>query len=274
MLGYDLNQIVDIIYSVNESSKDLSKWSRETLVNNIKSFYYKCPNSLDIDIKSYDYIPNIDNIPDNVLHMLKDKNIQNHILNSFVKEYIKERQKHNELFDHLSNEKIEILRILLPIMTIEIVGKMYYELNNPKEFVSGIKEELGFQLPNCLLEAIQNHSIKISGIDSPIAKTSLQYLKKAIMKALNLKEIQYKNRKRNWQLGSCKSYNIKSFNDLNNMLNHLYNSVYINSVIKSFISDKNKILSTIILYILLQQNSHFDILTGEILDKYDKSPPD
>lgn len=274
LLGYDLDQTINIIYSVNESSKDLGRWSRERLYNNIKSFYNKCQPSLDLDFKPTDYIPSIHNIPTQVLEMLKDENIMNKLVNDFIREYIKARNHHNENFDHISQEKIDIWRKILPIMFIEMIGKMYYEINNPKEFTNGSKEDLGFQLPDCVLKALQSYAIRLCKIDSPIAKTSLQYLKKALMNTLRLKEIQYKNRKRNWQLGSCKSFNIKSLNDLNNLLNHLYNSVYKDIVINDFIHNKNNIISTIILYILLQQNSQFDILTGEILDKYDKSPPD
>ena len=193
----------------------------------------------------------------------------------FITNYIKERKKHNEFFDHLSNEKIDILKKILPIMFIEIFGKMFYDINNPKEFIGNINEELGFQLPDCLIKHIQEYAIKATGIDSPIAKTSLQYLKKAIIATLGLQEISYKNSKRNWQIGSCKSFRIQSINDINVLLNHLYNSVYNNVVIKDYLNSCNIFnISSIILYILLQQNQGFDVFTGEIFEKEDDPPPD
>ena len=161
-----------------------------------------------------------------------------------------------------------------PTKILKNPNNVDWELNNPKEFINGIKEDLGFQLPDCMLKSLQDYAIRISGIKSPIAKTSLQYLKKALLNTLKLKEIQYKNRKRNWQLGSCKSYNIKTLNDLNKLLNHLYNSVYNYIITDSFIDNKNNIISTIILYILLKQNQGFEVLTEKNYDKIDKSPPD
>lgn len=274
-LGYSLSEVVDIIYSVNEGSKDLGRWSSSQLSSNISSFYHNC-KTFDIKpLKLNEYIKNTNQIPDITLKFLNDTNVQNYLLIKFITNYIKERKKHNEFFDHLSNEKIDILKKILPIMFIEIFGKMFYDINNPKEFIGNINEELGFQLPDCLIKHIQEYAIKATGIDSPIAKTSLQYLKKAIIATLGLQEISYKNSKRNWQIGSCKSFRIQSINDINVLLNHLYNSVYNNVVIKDYLNSCNILnISSIILYILLQQNQGFDVFTGEIFEKEDDPPPD
>ena len=102
------------------------------------------------------YCKNNQNIPEVTLNFLNDKRVQNHLVNKFISNYIKARSKHNEYFDHLSQEKIDILKKVLPIMFIEVIGKMFYEINNPKEFIDNIDEELGFQLPDVLMNRIQD----------------------------------------------------------------------------------------------------------------------
>ena len=99
-----------------------------------------------------------------------------------------------------------------------------YSINNPKS--TTINERIGYQLSNQYLEQLQQYSIKALNLDSDdsLTRTSLQYLKKALIKTLSLREIAYHSRKRNWQLGSCKSYEIININDLYNLLNHLFNS--------------------------------------------------
>ena len=274
-MGKTLIETAEILKNQNEDSKDLTRWSVSKIADNIRSFYMNC-KTFDISkpLGNNYYCKNNHNIPEITLNFLNDKRVQNHLVNKFISNYIKARSKHNEYFDHLSEEKIDILKKVLPIMFIEVIGKMFYEINNPKEFIGNIDEELGFQLPDVLLKHIQDYAIIQSGIDSPIAKTSLQYLKKAIIATLGLREINYKHSKRNWQIGSCKSFRIQSLNDINGLLNHLYNSVYTGNVIKEFLISNNNIISSNILYISLQQNQVFDILTGEIFDEIDKSPPD
>lgn len=274
-MGKTLIETAEILKNQNEDSKDLTRWSVSKIADNIRSFYLNCRTfNVGKSLNSNYYCKNNQNIPEITLNFLNDKRVQNHLVNKFISNYIKARSKHNEYFDHLSEEKIDILKKVLPIMFIEVIGKMFYEINNPKEFIDNIDEELGFQLPDVLMNRIQDYAIKQSGIDSPIAKTSLQYLKKAIIATLGLREINYKHSKRNWQIGSCKSFRIQSLNDINGLLNHLYNSVYTGNVIKEFLFNNNNIISSNILYISLQQNQAFDILTGEILDEIDKSPPD
>ena len=87
-----------------------------------------------------------------------EKNIKNikqqfkeQITNRFVYHYINERRKHDDNFKSLSLEKVKVLKKVLPTIFKEIIGKMYFDVNNEKQFIDGINEELGFQLPDCLI---------------------------------------------------------------------------------------------------------------------------
>ena len=272
ILGYSLDETIDIIYDNTESSKDLARWSRGHLYDNIKNFYAKCPGPILTRGECSSYIKNENNLPQYALQVLSDKRVQKHLVNKFIANYIKERNRHNAYINRLSDEKVDILNQLLPIMFTEIIGKMFYEIHNPKEFVYGINEELGFQLPDCLVNSIQEYAIKRTGIDSLIAKTSLQYLKKALLDTLGLVEIGYKNRKRNWQLGSCKSFRVKTVYDIDCLLTHLYNSVYNSELYNEYINSLSN-MSSIILYISLQENQWVNQMTGEIIEKMDDPPP-
>lgn len=259
MQGYSLEETANIILQQNESSKDLNKWSYSKLINNIKKFYDKCPSQIFTIKKSCGYISNIDNLPTQTLEFLNSEEFKEHITNRFIRYYIEERNKHNLNIKNLSEEKIQILKKQIPYFVKEIIGKMFYDINHEKAFTKKeIKEKLGFQLSDTHLKAIQEQSIIDLNIDSPLGKTSLQYLKKALLRALSLNEIQYKSRKRNWMLGSCKSYNIININDLINLLNHLYNSIYNKKINYQLL---NKLL---ISYILLKENIRFD----DISEKY------
>ena len=154
-----------------------------------------------------------------------------------------------------------MLKEVLPTIFKEIIGKMYFDVNNEKQFIDGINEELGFQISDSYLKKLQDYSIESNGIDSPLSKTSLQYLKKSIIKTLSLSEIKYKNRKRNWMLGSCKSYTVKSIYDIYMLLDHLYNSINNKKIwIEEFNSDNN----IHILYILLNGNPRVEIRNDKI----------
>ena len=261
MQGLSLEETADVIIEQNESSKDLRKWSRSKLINNIRKFYSKCPEQMFCINKSFNgFISNIPNLPEQTLSFLNSKEFGKYITDKFINHYIKERNKHHAGIKELSDEKKEILYQVIPYMVLEIVGRMFYDINNEKHFIRGINEELGFQLSDTHLKAIQEQAIINLGIDSPLAKTSLQYLKKAILASLSLKEIQYKTRKRNWMLGSCKSFNIKSLNDIINMLKHLYNSLH-QFVYTNLISDNNLLIS----FISLIENIDF----GDIEEKID-----
>lgn len=249
MQGYSLEDTANIIIQQNESSKDLNKWSYSKLINNIKKFYDNCPSQMFSIKKPCGYISNINNLPIQTLTFLDSNEFKKYITNKFVKFYIQERNKHNLNIKSLSKEKISILEKQIPYLVKEIIGKMFYDINNEKHFIKNIDEKLGFQLSDTHLKAIQEQSIIDLNIDSPLAKTSLQYLKKALIKALCLTEIQYKNRKRNWMLGSCKSYNITNLNELYKLLNHLYNSIF-NKIVNHTNFNNNLLIS----FILLNEN--------------------
>ena len=63
---------------------------------------------------------------------------------------------------------------------------MMYSINNPKS--TTINERIGYQLSNQYLEQLQQYSIKALNLDSndSLTRTSLQYLKKALIKTLSL----------------------------------------------------------------------------------------
>lgn len=253
MQGYTLEETADIIKEQNVSSKDLTKWSRSKLINNIRKFYNNCPEQMfHINRTFKGFISNIPNLPERTLQFLNSKDFGKFITERFIQNYIKERNKHGFNLKELSKEKTEILEQIIPYITMEIVGRMFYDINNEKKFIKGINEELGFQLSDSHLKAIQDDAIENLGIESPLAKTSLQYLKKALLASLGIKEIQYRTRKRNWMLGSCKSYSIKSLNDIINMLSHLYNSIY--KIVYNEFNKDNKLL---ISYISLIENIGF-----------------
>ena len=247
--GFSLDETVEIIRTQNKSSKDLNSWSYDKLKNNIKKFYDKCPDKITSFSRFNGYISNINNLPEITLKFLDSDKFKSYITKKFIQYYIEERNKHNANIKNLSDEKIEILNKQIPYIAKEIIGKMFYDLNHQKSFVKGINEKIGFQLPDSHLKAIQEQSIIDLSLTSPLAKTSLQYLKKAILRALSLKEISYRNRTRNWMLGSCKSFNIKNSNELFNLLNHYYNSIN-----KKTFNEENILL---ILYILLIENIDF-----------------
>ena len=136
---------------------------------------------------------------------------------------------------------------------------MFYEINANKEFINEeFNAVLGFQISDTYLKALQEQSISDLELSGALAKTSLQYLKKALIKALSLTEIKYKNRTRNWMLGSCKSFRIKNTNDLYNLLNHLFRSCFNNIYNKEFRINKSELNNLLILYIQLVEK--YDIV--------------
>ena len=84
---------------------------------------------------------------------------------------------------------------------------------------------IGFQLSYNTMSMIQDKCIEDLQLEyNPLNKTSIQYLKKALLMTLDIEEISFSNR--NWIKGSCKSFKINSENDVRNMLLHLYNSCF------------------------------------------------
>ena len=255
--GHTLDETVDIIFENNINSKDLAKWSKEKLKKNITKFYNNCPDQVCSIIKSTnEFISNKDLVPEITKKFLFDVSFNNWFTGVVCKEYLKERNKHNNGFKQFSNEKFEILKKLMPYLLQEIIGKMFYDSKNKKEFInSKFNRNIGFQLSDSHFNKIQEYAIQQVGIDSPLAKTSSQYLKKAILKALKLAEIKYKNRSKNWMLGSCKEFKANTTFDIYNILNSLYNRCFKQLSIKSFLNKDDYKL--IILYISLIENYDF-----------------
>lgn len=259
--GMSLDETVNTIFDNNIDSKDLLKWSREKLKKNIEKFFNKCPEQAFTTIKNYNksFISNLEKLPTITQDFLNNKTFNEWFTNRFIKFYMKERNKHNNSFNSFSTEKIEILNKQIPYFLKEIIGKMFYEINTNKEFINEeFNVVLGFQISDTYLKALQEQSISDLGLSGALAKTSLQYLKKALIKALSLTEIKYKNRTRNWMLGSCKSFRIKNTNDLYNLLNHLFRSCFNNTYNKEFRINKSELNNLLILYIQLVEK--YDIV--------------
>lgn len=259
--GMSLDETVNTIFDNNIDSKDLLKWSREKLKKNIEKFFNKCPEQAFTTIKNYNksFISNLEKLPTITQDFLNNKTFNEWFTNRFIKFYMEERNKHNNSFNSFSTEKIEILNKQIPYFLKEIIGKMFYEINTNKEFINEeFNVVLGFQISDTYLKALQEQSISDLGLSGALAKTSLQYLKKALIKALSLTEIKYKNRTRNWMLGSCKSFRIKNTNDLYNLLNHLFRSCFNNIYNKEFRINKSELNNLLILYIQLVEK--YDIV--------------
>lgn len=259
--GMSLDETVNTIFDNNIDSKDLLKWSREKLKKNIEKFFNKCPEQAFTTIKNYNksFISNLEKLPTITQDFLNNKTFNEWFTNRFIKFYMEERNKHNNSFNSFSTEKIEILNKQIPYFLKEIIGKMFYEINANKEFINEeFNAVLGFQISDTYLKALQEQSISDLELSGALAKTSLQYLKKALIKALSLTEIKYKNRTRNWMLGSCKSFRIKNTNDLYNLLNHLFRSCFNNIYNKEFRTNKSELNILLILYIQLVEK--YDIV--------------
>lgn len=259
--GMSLDETVNTIFDNNIDSKDLLKWSREKLKKNIEKFFNKCPEQAFTTIKNYNksFISNLEKLPTITQDFLNNKTFNEWFTNRFIKFYMEERNKHNNSFNSFSTEKIEILNKQIPYFLKEIIGKMFYEINANKEFINEeFNAVLGFQISDTYLKALQEQSISDLELSGALAKTSLQYLKKALIKALSLTEIKYKNRTRNWMLGSCKSFRIKNTNDLYNLLNHLFRSCFNNIYNKEFRINKSESNNLLILYIQLVEK--YDIV--------------
>lgn len=272
--GHSLDETVDLIFEHNINSKDLAKWSKEKLKRNIQKFYDKCPDQVCSLIKSNSsYVSNLDKLPSITKQFLENKQFIKWFTDRVVEAYMKERNRHGNGFKSFSQEKINILHKQLPFFLKEIIGKMYYDINSDKQFVNEkYNNLLGFQLSDAHLKAIQEQSIQQLNIDSPLAKTSIQYLKKAILSALKVEEIKYTNRAKNWMLGSCKSYKIKSLNDIYKLLNSLYNRCFKNTFNNNIILNSD-LYNLLILYISLVEKYEFlgyddQLLIQKLLSKY------
>ena len=261
-LGYDKEQIIDIIYQNNVDSKDLKKWSKSHLENNINNFYNKCNLKFEKIIKNNDrFISNEHLVPDTTYKFLENKKFISFFVKRFINNYLKERNKHNNGFNNVSELKIQNLTLQMPYFLKEIFGTMYYQINNPKEFIDNkYNQYLGFQLSDTHLSAMQDYINNKLGLDNELKNTSLQYLKKALITSLSLKDIKY-NRKRNWMNGCCKSYYIRNNNDIINCLNHLYNSCFYKDIFNLFLSNND--INNLILYILLIENIGVETFNDE-----------
>lgn len=266
--GNSLDETVDLIIANNINSKDLTKWSRDKLKHNIEKFYNNCPSAATVVVKKYSntYISNEKLVPEITKQFLNNELFVKHFTDKFIQNYMNERNKHNNSFKSFSKEKIEIFHKEIPLFLKEIIGLMFYSINSDKKYINDdYNKYLGFQLSDSTLIAMQDRIISELELTSSLAKTSIQYLKKALLKTLNLQEIKY-NRKKNWMLGSCRAFYIKKLNDIYNCLDHLYRSTFSELFSNRFLNNFSDMeLSLIILYISLVENSM--IVNGDYLDE-------
>ena len=248
--GLELNEVLNKIQELNIDSEDMKNFNK--LIPEITSFYNKCKKTLKRESKGIyqKYISNQNKLSEITLQFFENEDFKRYLTEKFIKHYIKERNYKN---NYISSEKYEVLIKVIPFMIKEIIGKMYYHVDNKKTFK---KESMnvynGFQLSYKEIELIQDSAIKFFNLeDNSLAKTSIQYLKKCLLKTLDIEEIKLIKHKRNWINGSCKSFRINSIADINSILTHLYNSCFKDIVNKKFILTNNKIY---ILYILLIDN--------------------
>ena len=246
--GYDLNTVLQTLQELNVDSKDMNNFDK--LIPEITRFYNKCKKNIKLKpIGTFSkYISNINTLSDITLQFLDNEDFQRYITDKFVKNYIKIRNYKN---DYISKEKYDILLKEIPYMIREVIGLIYYHIYHKKSFKKeSMNKYIGFQLSYNTMSMIQDKCIEDLQLEeNPLNKTSIQYLKKALLMTLDIEEISFSNR--NWIKGSCKSFKINSENDIRNMLLHLYNSCFKDIVNKKFILSSNNIY---ILYILLIEN--------------------
>ena len=248
--GLELEEILKKLQEQNIDSEDMKNFDK--LIPEITSFYNKCKKTLKRESKGIyqKYISNQNKLSEITLQFFDNDDFKRYLTEKFIKHYIKERNYKN---NNISNEKYEVLIKVIPFMIKEIIGKMYYHVNNKKTFK---KESMnvynGFQLSYKEIDLIQESAIKYFNLEKhPLAKTSIQYLKKCLLKTLDIEEIKLFKHNRNWINGSCKAFRINSIADINDLLLHLFNSCFKDIVSKNFILSSNKIY---ILYILLIDN--------------------
>lgn len=261
--GYTLEQVLDKILELNVDSKDYKNGLSQKHIKEITNFYNKCKDKFKIIPRGIyqKYISNQNKLSEITLQFFENEDFKRYLTEKFIKNYIKVRNYKN---NYISKEKYDILILQIPYLIKEIIGKMYYHIDHKKTFK---KESMmpynGFQLSYKELELLQEQSIKDLLLDdsNPLCKTSIQYLKKALLMTLDIEEIHLYKHNRNWINGSCKAFRINSLNDINEVLRHLYNSCFKDIVNKNFILNSNNIY---ILYISLIEN--YEIINVDEID--------
>ena len=247
--GKSLEEVYEILQLQNIDSKDMNNFDK--LKKEIKTFY----NNIKIahEVKGV-YQHNISNqsfLQDITKKFFDNEDFQRYLTERFIEKYVKVRNYKN---NSVSKEKYNILLKQIPYFIKEIIGKMYYDVKNPKEFKNNkLNHYLGFQLSDNHLRKIQEQSIiDLKLEDNPLNRTSLQYLKKALLEVIGIEEIKnLNNNKKNWIKGSCKSFRIRSIYDIEEVLRHFYNSCFRDIVTKNFIINKKNLYT---LYISLIDN--------------------
>lgn len=248
LCGYSLEDVLKKLQEIQIDSKDMKHFDR--LIKDITNFYNKCKETIKIKKQEnedlIEHKSNLSNLHKITLDFFENEDFKRYLVEKFIKNY-KEVRNYNH---KISSEKMDVFNKVIPYMIKEIIGKMYYHVNNKRTFKKeNMKVYEGFQLSNKEIDLLQERCVKIFNlIDNPYRRTSIQYLKKALLKTLDIEEIWLFKHSRNWINGSCKSFRINSENDIRNVLLHLYNSCFHDIVNKKFILKNNNLN---ILYILL-----------------------
>lgn len=250
MQGMTLDEVVDMIYEQDISSKDLTKWNKNKLKKNISSFYNRCNlTPCSIISKTSSLVSNLENLPEITKDFLSSETLGNFI-SSLVIENINSKRGYV-----MSNDKRDVLIKQIPYIVKEVIGKMFYDIKTEKRFINkNLEYYNGFQLSDEFLKAVQEQSIIDLNLDTELGKTSIQYLKTALIKALKLKEIKKQSHKRNWINGSCKPYMIRTTYELYELLRQLYNRCNSKELVKEFVKSEKEVINLIILNILLDRN--------------------
>lgn len=209
--GFTLEETADYILSIDTGSKDLKKWQRRGLINNIKKYYNKCKDN---PRKSYlsNFITNQYYIPENIRNILDYPEVMDRLVNGLKNEYMKERKKHCNQFT-FSDSKLKNIAIQFPFIIREVIGSYYFQISNQENKKSKYIDKRfiqydGFQLSDTHFRRIINESKKLDGLDELSSSYSVQYLKKGILNLLQLSIISLDNKRINWAKGFCKSYEL------------------------------------------------------------------
>lgn len=232
--GYSVEDTAKIIKEHNYDSKDLSEWTIEQVINNITSFYNKCPTSSYKKIKSNNcpFISNEKYLSDDMNSLLSNQMFMNILSVRLSTNYLTVRNKSNSHQKKMTDNKLSILKQQMPYILKEVIGKMIYDIQTNKTFIDNKLQHLnGFQISDTFVIRMLKDINNKLGLNGRLSNYNIQYFKKALIMTLGLKEV-ITNTKRKWVKGSCISYIIKSIKDVINLIKKL---VIINNQITSFI---------------------------------------
>jgi len=204
-LNLSLNDTVYYLQAHCISSKDMAKWGFYGIKHNIEKYYNECKNNPQKSNFNINFISNQKYIPTELLAILNEKDVQEHITKHMM-DYIRTRRG----FLTWSDIKSKNLSIQLPFIFNEFIGTYYYQLTdleNKKERLINKKliNKIGFQFSDKHLKQIVEQSRLLNGVDYESSAINIQYLKKALFDLAQFTNYNL-SYKKNWLNGFCKSY--------------------------------------------------------------------